>query len=156
MRYRSAELALSAGVLGLGVFAAVVTAQLPGEGGYAGIGPNFIPAVVSIPIIRNKTVLHILDGVKGLYHGGPGAQPQFVWEHKTMFFATDPVALDHIGWEELDAKRVAAGMKPVALDRPDKFSTFVSRQPEHVEIAGAMGLGEWEREKIDLKRIQLS
>jgi uncharacterized protein (DUF362 family) len=115
----------------------------------------FIPAVVSLPVIRNKTVLHIMDGIKGLYHGGPGAKPQFVWEHKTMFFASDPVALDKIGWEELDAKRVAVGMKPVALDRPDKFSTFVSRQPEHVEIAGAMGLGEWEKDKIELKRIQL-
>ena len=47
MRRAPAEIALSAGVLGLGAFAAVVTAQLPGEGGYAGIGPNFIPAVVS-------------------------------------------------------------------------------------------------------------
>jgi hypothetical protein len=31
----------------------------------------FIPASVSIPVIRDKAVLHILDGVKGLYHGGP-------------------------------------------------------------------------------------
>ena len=36
---------------------------------------QFIPAVVSMPVIRNKTVLHVLDGVKGLYHGGPGARP---------------------------------------------------------------------------------
>ena len=47
MRRPAAEIALSAGVLGLGAFATVVTAQLSGEGGYAGIGPNFIPAVVS-------------------------------------------------------------------------------------------------------------
>ena len=47
MRRAPAEIALSAGVLGLGALAAVVTARLPGEGGYAGIGPNFIPAVVS-------------------------------------------------------------------------------------------------------------
>lgn len=47
MRRSAAEIALSAGVLGLGAFATVVTAQLSGEGGYAGIGPNFIPAVVS-------------------------------------------------------------------------------------------------------------
>ena len=115
----------------------------------------FIPAVVSMPVIRNKTVLHILDGVKGLYHGGPGARPQFVWEHRTMYFATDPVALDHVGWKAIDEKRVSAGMKPVAEDRPDKFSTFLSRQPEHVEIAGALGLGEWDLAKIKLQRITL-
>ena len=51
MRPSRAELALSAGVLGLGVFAAVVTAKLPGEGGYAGVGPNFIPAVVAAGLL---------------------------------------------------------------------------------------------------------
>ena len=51
MRGSPGELALSAGVLGLGVFAAIVTARLPGEGGYAGIGPNFIPAVVSAGLL---------------------------------------------------------------------------------------------------------
>jgi uncharacterized protein (DUF362 family) len=115
----------------------------------------FIPAVVSMPVIRNKTVLHILDGVKALYHGGPGARPQFVWEHKTMYFATDPVALDRVGWKEIDRKRAAVGMKSIAEDRPDKFSTFLNRQPEHVEIAGAMGLGEWSESKIDLQRVDL-
>jgi uncharacterized protein (DUF362 family) len=116
---------------------------------------SFIPAVVSMPVIRNKTVLHVLDGVKGLYHGGPGARPQFVWEHKTIYFATDPVALDHICWKAIDEKRVAMGMKTIADDRPDKYSTFWNRQPEHVEIAGAMGLGEWDESKIDIRRIRL-
>jgi uncharacterized protein (DUF362 family) len=115
----------------------------------------FIPAVVAIPVIRNKTVLHILDGVKGVYHGGPGARPQFVWEHNTIYFATDPVALDHIGWEVIDAKRVSVGMKKLAEDTPDEFSTFVRRQPEHVEIAGALGLGEWDRAKIDLRQLKV-
>lgn len=32
----------------------------------------FIPAVVDLPVIREKVVLHILDGVKAAYHGGPG------------------------------------------------------------------------------------
>ncbi len=116
----------------------------------------FIPAVVSMPVIRNKAVLHVLDGVKGLYHGGPGAKPQFVWEHKTMYFATDPVALDHVGFRAIDEKRKAVGMEGSAVDRPDKFSTFRSRQVEHVEIAGALGLGVWDWDKIDRKHIKLA
>ena len=115
----------------------------------------FIPAVVALPVIRNKTVLHILDGVKGLYHGGPGARPQYVWEHKTLYFATDPVALDRIGWRVLDRQRHSVGMKPIAEDAPDKVSTFLRRQPEHVEIAGALGLGEWDESKIDLRAVRL-
>lgn len=116
----------------------------------------FIPAVVSMPVIRNKTVLHVLDGIKGLYHGGPGARPQFVWEHHTLYFATDPVALDKVCWAEIDRKRAAVGMKTIAEDRPDQFSTFLSRQPEHVELAGALGLGEWDDKKIDRRAIALS
>jgi putative tricarboxylic transport membrane protein len=34
-------------VLALGVGAAFVTASLPSEGGYAGIGPNFVPGLVA-------------------------------------------------------------------------------------------------------------
>ena len=116
---------------------------------------SFIPAVVSMPLIRNKTVLHILDGVKGLYHGGPGARPEFVWEHRTLYFATDPVALDHTCWKVIDQKRASMGLQTVAEARPDKYSTFLSRQPEHVEIAGALGLGEWNESKIDVRRIRL-
>ncbi|MGH9672291.1 MAG: DUF362 domain-containing protein [Bryobacteraceae bacterium] len=116
---------------------------------------GFIPAVVSMPVIRNKTVLHILDGVKALYHGGPGARAQFVWEHKNIYFATDPVAIDRVGWKEIDRKRVAIGMRTIAEDRADQFSTYLNRQPEHVEIAGALGLGEWDESKIDLRRLVL-
>jgi hypothetical protein len=115
----------------------------------------FIPAVVSLPTIRNKVVLNICDAIKGVYHGGPFARPEFVFEHHTMYFATDPVALDRIGWDVLDAQRAKVGRKPIAEDLPDKASTFVRRQPEHVEIAGALGLGEWNRNKIDLRKVTL-
>lgn len=37
----------------------------------------------------------------------------------------------------------------------DADSHFVRMQPEHVEIAGALGLGVSDREKIDLRSIRL-
>jgi uncharacterized protein (DUF362 family) len=118
---------------------------------------SFIPAVVALPVIREKTVLHILDGIKGLYHGGPGiADAKFVWEHKTLYFATDPVALDRLGWKVIDEKRRAVGMQSIAESKPDKHSHFLNRQPEHVEIAGALGLGEWDEKKVELKRFALN
>jgi putative tricarboxylic transport membrane protein len=51
MSVHRAELALSLGVIALGAAAAAVTAQLPSEGGYAHIGPNFFPAVVSAGLV---------------------------------------------------------------------------------------------------------
>ncbi|MBI5691272.1 MAG: DUF362 domain-containing protein [Verrucomicrobia bacterium] len=115
----------------------------------------FIPAVVSMPIIRNKTVLHILDGIRGVYHGGPYARPQFIWDHQTMYFASDPVALDHVGWKEIEQRRKLAGLKPIVEAPPDEFSTFVHGQPEHIEIAGALGLGVFAERRIRLRTVRL-
>lgn len=46
-RRSPAEVALSLGVLALGVGAAVVAFGLPEAGGYARVGPNFMPKVVA-------------------------------------------------------------------------------------------------------------
>ena len=46
-----AEIALSLGVIALGIGVAAVTTTLPSEGGYAGIGPNSIPGVVAAGIL---------------------------------------------------------------------------------------------------------
>src|SRR5512137_585218 len=46
-----AELLLSLGVLALGVFATIVAFRLPEAGGYARIGPNFVPKVVAAGLV---------------------------------------------------------------------------------------------------------
>lgn len=46
-----AELILSLGVLALGIFATIVAFRLPEAGGYARIGPNFMPKFVSAGLI---------------------------------------------------------------------------------------------------------
>jgi uncharacterized protein (DUF362 family) len=117
---------------------------------------SFIPSVVSLPIIRQKVVLHIVDAVKASYHGGPGGKPQFIWEEKKMYFGTDPVAIDKTGWKAIDAKRKQVGMAPIALSKPDKFSTFLNCQVEHIEIAGMLQLGEFDDKKIQVRRVQLT
>jgi len=115
----------------------------------------FIPSVVSLPVIRQKAVLHIVDGVRAQYHGGPGGRPEFMWEHKTMYFATDPVAVDKIGWKAIDAKRAEKGMAPIASSKPDAKSTFLNCQVEHIEIAGSLGLGEFDDARIEHRHVQL-
>ena len=117
---------------------------------------SFIPSVVSLPIIRQKVVLHIVDAVKASYHGGPGGKPQFIWEEKKMYFGTDPVAIDKTGLKAIDAKRQQVGMAPIALSKPDQFSTFLNCQVEHIEIAGMLQVGEFNDKKIDVKRVHLT
>ncbi|MGQ9919144.1 MAG: DUF362 domain-containing protein [Bryobacteraceae bacterium] len=116
----------------------------------------FIPAVVDHRIFRQKVVLNIIDGIKGAYHGGPARRTaKYLWEHKTLYFGTDPVALDRIGWNVLDMKRGQMGMQPIALAPDDQDSNFIRMQPEHVELAAMLGLGEADESKIDLRRIRL-
>ena len=77
---------------------------------------QFIPEVISHPIIRRKVVLHIGDGIKGVFQGGPFGRAQnarWTWEQNSLFFTTDPVAVDHIAWDLIDAQRATKGLAPV-------------------------------------------
>ena len=116
---------------------------------------TFIPAVLNLPVFRQKVVLNIVDGVRALYEGGPGARPQFIWEHKTMYFGTDPVALDKTGWKAIDQKRVELGLPLVAESKTNRFNRFSFPQDEHIELAGILGLGEFDDSNIDVKRFDL-
>jgi uncharacterized protein (DUF362 family) len=82
-------------------------------------GPNqcnvFIPTAVNQPAIREKATLHIMDGLIAVYEGGPGSWNKSwgTWRANSLFFATDPVSMDHIGWDIIDAKRVSIGLPRV-------------------------------------------
>jgi uncharacterized protein (DUF362 family) len=116
---------------------------------------TFIPAILDQPVFRQKVVLNIVDGVKAQWDGGPGGRPQFIWEHKTMYFGTDPVALDKTGWKVIDEKRVEKGLLPVGGGRASNVNRYAFPQVEHIELAGIIGLGEFDDAKIDVKRFTL-
>jgi hypothetical protein len=108
---------------------------------------QFIPEVVSHPIIRKKCVLQIMDGIRGVFQKGPfGSHPEFAWEYNALLVATDPVAMDHVEWQIIDAKRKEKNLPPVAatgrvvLD-PLGTEGFDVRQPQHISLAANLGLG---------------
>lgn len=65
--------------------------------------------VHAAPVIRDKLVLSITDGLRGQYDGGPDKNAQFVYPNHSLYFATDPFALDMICHNELKEKRRAMG-----------------------------------------------
>ena len=114
----------------------------------------FIPTVVGMPIIRRKVVLNIVDGIRGAYHGGPGPSVQpYIWSNNTLYFSTDPVALDKTAWRDIDERRARAGMPSVSFQRPDSISEWLHCQVEHIELAGQLGLGVYEDSRIDVQRL---
>lgn len=117
--------------------------------------------------LRSKSVLHIMDGIRAVYHSGPYAwNPEFVWDAKTLLFGTDPVAMDRIELEIVEQKRREVGV-PSLFDRnPDNLGTTADmqrtahknrfyREPGHIRTASELGLGEWELDRIDHRRLQL-
>ncbi len=119
---------------------------------------GFVPKAVTHELVKAKAVLNIIDGIRGIYNGGPfstGGREKYVWEHKTVYFATDAVAVDSIGWRIIDEKRTAEGL-PLSTVGPHDFNGFTDPQPEHIEIAGQLGLGVWQLAKIDCRRYDIT
>lgn len=108
---------------------------------------TFIPSIVQHPIIRAKCVLQILDGIRGIWQGGPfGNNAEWAWDYNALLVGTDPVAIDHVEWDIIDAKRAEMGVPGVgavgklAAD-PFQREGFDIRQPQHIALAGNLGLG---------------
>ncbi|MFC2133088.1 DUF362 domain-containing protein [Bacteroidota bacterium] len=104
-----------------------------------------IADVCAFPPLRDKVVLNIVDGIKGCFNGGPGANPQFFYNYKTILIGTDPVAVDRIGFEIITKKRIKEGLQEKASERGQEF----------LYMAEKHNLGEADLKEIDLEKIQL-
>jgi uncharacterized protein (DUF362 family) len=126
-----------------------------------------IPVMCSVAPLRSKSVLHIMDGLRAVYQGGPFAwNPEFHWEAKTLLFGTDPVAVDRIELEIVEQKRKELGV-PSLWDRDPKylgsnaemqrtaFKNPFYREPGHIRTASELGLGRWELNQIDHRKLRI-
>ncbi len=93
--------------------------------------------------LRDKVVLNIVDGIKGCFNGGPGANPQFFCDYHTIITGTDPVAVDRIGYDIVLAKRIAEGLQKEGAASALNF----------MAMAEKLALGVADREKIDLVEV---
>lgn len=101
--------------------------------------------VCCFPPVRDKVVLNIVDGLRGCYQGGPGANPQYICNYNTLLVGTDPVAVDRIGYGVVLQKRIEEGIQQEDSPRGRAF----------MEYASELGLGEADAEKIELKKVVL-
>lgn len=126
---------------------------------------TFIGTLASVEPVRSRFVLHVMDGLKGIWHGGPFQRDKrFAFYPKQMMFGTDPVAMDRILLDVIEEKRKAEGAVSV-LDRNPEITKDVKpldpnknifiREPGHIEYAGSLGLGVVDKAKIRLEEIRL-
>lgn len=84
----------------------------------------YIADLNMLPPIREKMRLTILDGMTGLYNGGPSFHPEYTWPHNGLIVAQDRVALDRTGAQIIERKRAEKGLKTLAeVGRP---ATYIS------------------------------
>ncbi len=99
--------------------------------------------VLAFPTIRDKLVLNVTDGLRGQYDGGPMPAAQFGYEYKSLFFATDPFALDSVCHGLMVKKRKDMGIK--VSDHP--------RYTDYLRYAERLGLGVVDPTKVQVKHV---
>jgi len=121
-----------------------------------------IGVMCSVEPLRSKAVLHIMDGMRMLWHGGPLNQnPKFIFPAGILMVGTDPVAMDTIELDKIESKRNKEGVPSVWSRDPksltnngnefyeDATKNLFYRQPHHIAAAGKLGLGTSDLKLID-------
>jgi hypothetical protein len=128
---------------------------------------SFIGTLALVEPLRSRTVLQVMDGLRGVWHGGPfSPNRKFRFYPKRMLVGTDPVAIDRLLLDIVDDKRKAERAVSVwdrstkYLGKPDDFvkdpnvNAFV-REPGHIEYAGGLGLGVYQLDQIKVTSIEV-
>lgn len=97
-----------------------------------------IPELYASEQLGPKVVLHFLDGLLAQYAGGPEANPNYAYNHATIYASRDPVALDALAARKIDEWRKLAKLPPIA------------RRTEWLHLAEQMGLGEASEDRLKL------
>lgn len=98
----------------------------------------------AIPEIRQKEKLIVVDALRPLFHGGPQVDPKYLWNYRGLLVGTDPVAVDAVCLQILQAKRNQHKGKPWPVQPPAK----------HVLVAESeYGLGTADLDKVEVVKL---
>ncbi|HVR69966.1 MAG TPA: DUF362 domain-containing protein [Vicinamibacteria bacterium] len=130
---------------------------------------TFVGTLASVEPLRSRTVLQIMDGLRGVWHAGPFARTRkYVFYPKKILFGTDPVAIDRLLLDIIDDKRKAMGAISIH-DRSPKYLkvddgrardadpnvNIIIREPGHVEYAATLGLGIADLARIRVEDVEV-
>ena len=104
----------------------------------------FVADLLDHPAVRGKLRLTVVDAETIQCHGGPAYNPSYATRAGRILLSRDPVAVDRIAWEMVEAERARRGLPTLAEEQ---------REPKWIATAGALGLGAAERERIDLREV---
>jgi len=102
-------------------------------------GNTAIAEIYRMPIVGQKVVLNIMDGLVAQYAGAPRPEPNFAVHHATILASKDPVAIDALSVRQLGEWRAKARFAPIAP------------LAQHVQAAGQLRIGN--AEVIELRNV---
>jgi hypothetical protein len=128
---------------------------------------SLVGRLAAIEPLRSRTVLQIMDGLRGVWHGGPFARTtRYVFYPRQLLIGTDPVAIDRLLLDIIDTERRAHGAisiwdrSPSSLKIDDTHArdadpnvNIIIREPGHVEYASTLGLGVYDRAQIKVRDV---
>lgn len=98
-------------------------------------------------VVKSRVRLHITDGYKVIYDGGPlDKKKECRVPHEAVYVTTDPVAMDVIGWGIVEQWRKDKGLASLKA---------AGREPLYIKSAAELGLGVFDRNQISLREVSL-
>ncbi|MDZ7265450.1 MAG: DUF362 domain-containing protein [candidate division KSB1 bacterium] len=93
-------------------------------------GDPYIADVNMLSEIRSKVKLIISDALTAQCEGGPPFMPQWAWSQNSLLVGFDPVAIDALGWQIIEAKRQEKGLPTLkaAGREPSYIATAADEQ----------------------------
>ena len=130
---------------------------------------SVVGTLAAMEPLRSRTVLQIMDGLRGVWHGGPFARTtRYVFYPRQIVFGTDPVSIDRLLLDIIEKERRAHGAisiwdrdpKSLRIDNnrardADPNVNIIIREPGHVEFAATLGLGVYDLEKIKVEDVKV-
>lgn len=99
----------------------------------------YVAHLAAHPLVKRKLRLTIIDGLIAQCHGGPARSSRWVWPWGGLLVSTDPVAVDAIAHQIIDARRRELALKTLAEE---------GREPMWIAEAAKLGLGEARLDRI--------
>jgi len=106
----------------------------------------YVADIVSLPAVRDRLKLHVVDALRVVSAGGPDAREANIDTARTVLISRDPVAADTVGQDILDARRLVRGLPRLAAD---------SGKLPILATAARKGLGMNDPDALDHVKIRL-
>jgi uncharacterized protein (DUF362 family) len=104
-------------------------------------GGSSIAEIYANPLVGQKVVLNIVDGLVAQYAGGPESRPLYSERHATIYASKDPVALDSIILKKLEEWR-SRGAVPA-----------IGEMADYIKAAAFGGLGNAAPDRIEIRNV---